>query len=71
MHPTLLTLLLQLALSSVAFAAPLTTQSNSWQYGTGGGILGFIVFILDVIVISKSGSLEMAVDWLTLLQLRS
>lgn len=53
MHQTILALLLQFALASLAFAAPVTIQSNSWQYGTGGGIIGFIVFILDVIVISK------------------
>lgn len=46
-----LNLILQLALASLAMAAPMTIESNSWQYGTGGGIIGFIVFILDVIFI--------------------
>lgn len=54
-----LTLLLQLCLASFALAAPVaqdvsaSTAGNSWQYGTGGGILGFIVLILDIIVFSK------------------
>ncbi|KAI0147079.1 hypothetical protein GGR57DRAFT_477803 [Xylariaceae sp. FL1272] len=48
-------LLLQLCLASWAFAAPiadetLTTTNNSWQAGTGGGIIGLIVLILDIIV---------------------
>lgn len=50
-------LILQLALASLAWAAPMSIESNSWQYGTGGGIVGFIVFILDVIFIGKSPSL--------------
>lgn len=51
-------LLLQLSLAALALAAPVaqevsaTTAGNSWQYGTGGGILGFIVLILDIIVFS-------------------
>ncbi|KAK7730375.1 hypothetical protein SLS53_009075 [Cytospora paraplurivora] len=49
-------LFLQLCLATLAFAAPLaqevsaTTLNNSWQYGTGGGVIGFIVLILDIIV---------------------
>lgn len=44
--------ILQLCLASVGLAAPVSTEalSNSWQYGTGGGLLGLIVLILDVIV---------------------
>lgn len=64
MHSTLLSFLLQLALTSVAFAAPLTTQSADWRYGTGGGIIGFIIFILDVIVISKSRAPSNATTYL-------
>jgi hypothetical protein len=47
---------LQLCLAALAFAAPLagdemmTTSGANWQYGTGGGIVGFIVLILDIIV---------------------
>ncbi|KAK5048180.1 hypothetical protein LTR84_005850 [Exophiala bonariae] len=44
-------LALQVAFASMVAAAPLQAQSNSWQYGTGGGIIGFIVLILDIIVI--------------------
>ncbi|KAI6788589.1 hypothetical protein KC332_g4406 [Hortaea werneckii] len=51
-----LVLFLQLALAMLTFAAPvaneptLSAQSDAWQYGTGGGIVGFIVLVLDVIV---------------------
>ncbi|KAF8859465.1 hypothetical protein BDZ45DRAFT_673226 [Acephala macrosclerotiorum] len=27
-----------------------TAHGNSWKYGTGGGVLGFIVLILDIMV---------------------
>jgi len=48
-------LFLQLALVALTFAAPIsddvvTIQADAWQYGTGGGIIGFIVLVLDVIV---------------------
>ncbi|KAI7512461.1 hypothetical protein KC347_g2456 [Hortaea werneckii] len=52
----LLVLFLQLALAMLTFAAPVaneptfSAQSDAWQYGTGGGIVGFIVLVLDVIV---------------------
>ncbi|KAI7277903.1 hypothetical protein KC345_g6317 [Hortaea werneckii] len=51
-----LTLFLQLTLAMLTFAAPIandptfSVQSDAWQYGTGGGIVGFIVLVLDVIV---------------------
>lgn len=55
-------LFLQLCLAALAVAAPLagggdetmTTSSANWQYGTGGGIIGFIVLVLDIIVWSTS-----------------
>lgn len=53
-----LNLLLQLSLAALALGAPIvqdvsaTTAGNSWQYGTGGGIIGFIVLVLDIIVFS-------------------
>ena len=54
-------MLLQLCLASWAFAAPLaeeaittTTTKTPWQYGAGGGIAGFIVLILDIIVFGAS-----------------
>lgn len=49
--------LAQLFLAALALAAPIadgsvsaTAGGNAWQYGTGGGILGLIVLILDIIV---------------------
>ncbi|RMZ06440.1 hypothetical protein D0860_05557 [Hortaea werneckii] len=51
-----LTLFLLLTLAMLTFAAPVandptfSAQSDAWQYGTGGGIVGFIVLVLDVIV---------------------
>lgn len=57
MFQALLTVLLQLSLAAFALAAPagqeVSTLDNSWQYGTGGGVLGFIVLVLDIIVFSK------------------
>ncbi|KAL6710172.1 hypothetical protein ACN47E_009963 [Coniothyrium glycines] len=45
-----LSLLLQLSLFMLAEAAPITAQSaKPWQAGTGGGIVGFIVLVLDII----------------------
>lgn len=60
MFQNILALLLQLSLAALALAAPVaqdvsaTTAGNTWQYGTGGGIIGFIVLILDILVFSKS-----------------
>lgn len=60
MYQHVYTFLLQLCLAALAFAAPVaqeistSTIDNSWQYGTGGGIIGFIVLILDIIVFSTS-----------------
>lgn len=56
-------LVLQLAFASMAAAAPVKAQNNSWQYGTGGGIIGFIILILDLIVICEySCRCELLVD---------
>lgn len=58
MFQNALSILLQLCLASLALAAPAaqdltaTTSGNTWQYGTGGGVIGFIVLILDIIVFS-------------------
>lgn len=53
-------LALQLCLAAVAFAAPLADHqiktlgmNPGQQYGTGGGIVGFIVLVLDIIIWSK------------------
>jgi hypothetical protein len=49
-----ISLLLQLSLFMLAEAAPITTESvKPWQAGTGGGIIGFIVLVLDIIAWSK------------------
>ncbi|KAF4466856.1 Cardiolipin synthase [Fusarium albosuccineum] len=51
---------LQLWLATLAFAAPIAddavsaTSAKPWHYGTGGGIIGFIILILDIIVWSTS-----------------
>ncbi|KAL2262399.1 hypothetical protein VTK26DRAFT_1448 [Humicola hyalothermophila] len=47
--------ILQLCLATLGLAAPVSDASvealsNSWQYGTGGGLLGLVVLILDIIV---------------------
>ncbi len=41
--------LLQLSLTLLVEAATIGTQSTTWQGPTGGGIVGFIVLILDII----------------------
>lgn len=48
-------LLFQLVLASLAIAAPTMQieKADAWQYGTGGGIVGFIILILDIIVIME------------------
>lgn len=50
--------LLQLCMATLAFAAPvahdITAQkTDAWQYGTGGGVIGLIVLVLDIIVFGK------------------
>ena len=54
-------LFLQLWMAFLAVAAPVAEQAvtaphhgNAWQYGTGGGIIGLIVLVLDIIVFSMS-----------------
>ncbi|KAH8774377.1 hypothetical protein F5883DRAFT_546710 [Diaporthe sp. PMI_573] len=55
MYQHVYSFLLQLCLAALAFAAPVaqeistSTIDNTWQYGAGGGIIGFIVLILDII----------------------
>ena len=51
-NTVLSSILLQLCLASLGLAAPVATESldNSWQYGTGGGLIGLVVLILDIIV---------------------
>ncbi|KAK5167425.1 uncharacterized protein LTR77_007124 [Saxophila tyrrhenica] len=48
------TILLQLCLAALALAAPTTsdihTLSNPGAQGAGGGIVGFIVLVLDIII---------------------
>jgi hypothetical protein len=48
-------LLSQLLLASLALAAPVAPNAldNSWQYGTGGGLLGLVIFLLDIIVFGE------------------
>ncbi|KAH7413518.1 hypothetical protein BKA64DRAFT_356431 [Cadophora sp. MPI-SDFR-AT-0126] len=55
------TILLQLSLLSLVAAEEsltATSHGNAWKYGSGGGIVGLIVLVLDVIAfieILKSG----------------
>jgi len=46
------TLFLQLCLAALALAAPMTAtgMNPSQQYGTGGGVVGFIILVLDILV---------------------
>lgn len=46
-------LLLQFAFFSLAAAAPVTTQGKNVGMPVGGGVIGFIVLVLDVIACSK------------------
>lgn len=46
-----------LSFALMVAAAPMNTevvQENAWKYGTGGGVIGFIVLILDIIVFCTS-----------------
>jgi len=48
-------LFLQLCLAALTFAAPLpsdkiSTMGNAQQMGAGGGVVGFIILILDIMV---------------------
>lgn len=54
-----LTLHLLLSMLALVAAAPIEAQGhqNPWQYGVGGGVVGFIVLILDIIVFSLSPAL--------------
>ena len=49
-----------LAVNLVA-AAPMmhVEKTDAWQYGTGGGIIGFIVLILDIIAIGMDDGVLM------------
>lgn len=50
MYNYLVSMLLQLSLFMLVEAAPMTARSaKPWQAGTGGGIIGFIVLVLDII----------------------
>ncbi|KAK6339966.1 hypothetical protein TWF718_009353 [Orbilia javanica] len=44
------TLLYSLALAAPVSDEIVTIQKNAWGYGAGGGIVGAIVFVLDVLV---------------------
>jgi hypothetical protein len=50
-------LLINLSLLAFAMAEETlktTTHGNAWKYGSGGGVIGFIVLILDILVFSTS-----------------
>lgn len=46
-------LLIQFTFFSYVLAAPVTIQENAWKYGSGGGIIGLIVLVLDIVVARK------------------
>jgi hypothetical protein len=51
-------LFLQLCLAAVCYAAPIadetfSTMDSTTQYGAGGGVVGFVVLVLDILVWSK------------------
>merc|ERR1712113_1237490 len=47
---TMFNLFLQLCLAALCSAAPITAQDATTQYGAGGGVIGFIVLVLDILV---------------------
>lgn len=59
MLQTTIQMLLQLSLLSLASAAPVSieTHQDAWRYGAGGGVIGFIVLILDLIVFGNPPTL--------------
>lgn len=56
MYQLAIAALLQLSLAFLAEAAPVTVQGTSWQGPTGGGIVGFIVLVLDIIAWGASAT---------------
>jgi hypothetical protein len=62
-----LTLFMQLLLFAAANAAPTVTTAthphiHTWHYGVGGGVISFIVLILDLIVFSESQAFPHAAE---------
>jgi hypothetical protein len=59
MFQNTLSMFLQLALLSFAMAEETLVASqksifdNTWKYGSSGGVIGFAILILDIIVFSK------------------
>jgi hypothetical protein len=54
-HTLILGLLVQFLMLGFAVAEEVVGieghhHGNAWQYGAGGGVLGFVVLILDIIV---------------------
>jgi hypothetical protein len=52
MFQSTLSMLLLLSFAVAEETATTTRYGNAWKYGSGGGIIGFIVLILDIIVFS-------------------
>ena len=54
MFQAIVALLLQFSLASLVAAAPITAQgNNNVGFGAGGGVVGFIVLILDIICVGE------------------
>jgi hypothetical protein len=51
---SLLSLLSLLSFAMAEETLSTTSPGNAWKYGSGGGIIGFIILILDIIVFSTS-----------------
>jgi hypothetical protein len=54
---TLISMLIQASLFALAAASETlttTNHGNAWKYGSSGGVVGFVVLILDIIVFSMS-----------------
>ncbi len=71
---SLLSLLSFLCLLSSAVAEETlstTAYGDAWKYGTSGGIIGFIVLILDILVFSKSCFFRLLTELTLYLQSRS
>lgn len=56
MFANALTLFMSFALFGLTFADEIVAKGHgdAWQYGTGGGVVGLIVLVLDIFVFRKS-----------------
>jgi hypothetical protein len=62
MFQFVLAALLQLSLGLLVEGAPVSAQGTNWQGPTGGGVVGFIVLILDIIAWGMYSGLDSPAD---------